>query len=51
MNGYLREHSSKASGVDGFTGFHRNGLDDYLKVIYPGVDWLHSAYKNDEKKM
>lgn len=40
--GFLREHSSKASGVDPLTGLHRTGLDEYLQVIFPNTDdWVH----------
>lgn len=40
--GYLREHSSKCVGVDEITGLHRNGLDEYLSIIFPEIDdWLH----------
>ena len=43
MLGYLRENKEKAmkSGVDPLTGLNRNGLDEYLKVIFPDVDdWI-----------
>lgn len=40
--GFLREHSSKASGKDPLTGLHRTGLDEYLSVIFPNTnDWIH----------
>ncbi len=40
--GFLREHSSKASGKDPLTGLHRTGLDEYLSIIFPDVeDWVH----------
>lgn len=40
--GFLREHSSKASGTDPLTGLHRTGLDKYLEVIFPETtDWVH----------
>ena len=43
MLGYLRETHEKAvkSGIDPLTGLNRNGLDEYLKVIFPDVnDWV-----------
>lgn len=41
--GFLREHSSKASGKDPLTGLHRTGLDEYLSVIFPDTnDWIHN---------
>lgn len=40
--GFLREHSSRASGTDSLTGLHRTGLDKYLEVIFPETaDWVH----------
>ena len=42
--GFLRETKEKAqkAGIDADTGMHRNGLDEYLAVIFPGVsDWIH----------
>lgn len=40
--GFLREHSSKASGKDPLTGLHRTGLDEYLSFIFPNTnDWIH----------
>lgn len=40
--GYLREHSSKATGYDKLTKFHRTGFDEYAKVIFPDVtDWIY----------
>lgn len=40
--GFLREHSSKATGKDPLTGLHRTGLDEYLSVIFPNSnDWIH----------
>lgn len=40
--GFLREHSSKATGRDPLTSLHRTGLDEYLTVIFPEVDdWVH----------
>ena len=40
--GFLREHSSMADGLDPDTGICRTGFDEYLKVIFPGVnDWIH----------
>lgn len=40
--GFLREHSSKASGKDPLTGLHRTGLDKYLEVIFPNnSDWIY----------
>lgn len=40
--GFLREHSSKASGKDPLTGLHRTGLDEYLSTIFPNTnDWIH----------
>ncbi len=41
--GFLREHSSKASGKDPLTGLHRTGLDEYLSVIFPdNNDWIYN---------
>ena len=42
--GYLREDADDANkaGFDTATGLHRTGLDEYLRVIFPGVhDWAH----------
>ncbi|ASB50399.1 DUF559 domain-containing protein [Alkalitalea saponilacus] len=42
--GFLRETNDKAqkAGIDKDTGYHRTGLEDYLKVIFPKTDdWLH----------
>ena len=42
--GFLRETKEKAqkAGIDADTGMHRNGLDEYLAVIFPSVnDWIH----------
>ena len=40
--GFLREHSSDASGKDPLTDLHRTGLDEYLSVIFPNThDWIH----------
>ena len=40
--GFLREHSSKASGKDPLTDLHRTGLDKYLEVIFPDItDWVY----------
>lgn len=42
--GFLRETKEKAeiAGIDKDTGLHRNGLDEYLKVIFPDTDdWIH----------
>ena len=39
--GFLREHSSKATGEDSFTGLHRTGLDEYLKELFPKESWIH----------
>lgn len=42
--GYLRETKEDAvkAGIDKETGLHRNGLDEYLKIIFPNVDdWIH----------
>ena len=40
--GFLREHSSDASGKDSLTDLHRTGLDEYLSVIFPNThDWIH----------
>ena len=42
--GFLRETKEVAikSGIDADTGLHRNGLDEYLAVIFPDVtDWVH----------
>lgn len=43
--GFLRETSKLAheAGIDADTGLHRNGLEEYLKVIFPDVhDWVHN---------
>lgn len=43
--GFLRESRKKAEkeGIDKVTGLHRTGLEDYLAVIFPGVDdWIHN---------
>ncbi|MBP5643972.1 MAG: DUF559 domain-containing protein [Bacteroidales bacterium] len=50
--GFLRETREKAAkaGIDKATGLHRTGLEDYLKVIFPGVkenEWIHD--KADSK--
>ena len=42
--GFLRETKEKTqkAGIDADTGMHRNGLDEYLAVIFPSVnDWIH----------
>lgn len=42
--GFLRETAeiAKKAGIDKDTGLHRNGLDEYLKVIFPEItDWVH----------
>lgn len=42
--GFLRETSEVArkAGRDKDTGLHRNGLDEYLRVIFPDIDdWIH----------
>ena len=42
--GFLRETKELAqkAGIDKDTGLHRNGLDEYLNVIFPHVnDWIH----------
>ena len=42
--GFLRETKEKAeeAGIDADTGLHRTGLDEYLAVIFPGVnDWVN----------
>ena len=42
--GFLRETVAlaKKAGIDKDTGLHRTGLEDYLKVIFPGIDdWIH----------
>ena len=42
--GFLRETKELAikSGKDADTGLHRNGLEEYLAVIFPEVtDWVH----------
>lgn len=42
--GFLRETAAlaKKAGIDKDTGLHRTGLEDYLKVIFPGIDdWIH----------
>lgn len=42
--GFLRETEEKAAkdGLDYMTGLHRTGLEKYLAVIFPGVDWIHN---------
>lgn len=42
--GFLRETKELAikSGIDKETGLHRNGLEEYLSVIFPYTnDWVH----------
>ena len=42
--GFLRETMAlaKKAGIDKDTGLHRTGLEEYLDVIFPGVDdWIH----------
>ena len=44
--GFLRETKELAqtAGIDKDTGYHRTGLEDYLKVIFPDVsedEWVH----------
>lgn len=42
--GFLRETNALArkAGIDKDTGLHRNGLEDYLQVIFPKIDdWIH----------
>ena len=42
--GFLRETASlaKKAGKDKDTGLHRTGLEDYLLVIFSGIDdWVH----------
>ena len=42
--GFLRETTAKAkkAGIDKSTGLHRNGLEEYLQVIFPKIDdWIH----------
>lgn len=44
--GFIRETARKAqeAGIDEATGLHRNGLDEYLKVIYTDTgDWVHDT--------
>lgn len=48
--GFLRETKEKAekAGIDPDTGLHRNGLDEYLKVIFPNTnDWIHDKKIDD----
>ncbi len=48
--GFLRETTEKAieAGIDLDTGLHRNGLDEYLKVIFPQTnDWIHDKTIDD----
>ena len=45
--GFLRETKelAQAAGIDKDTGYHRTGLEDYLKVIFPDVsedEWVHN---------
>lgn len=43
--GFLRETKELAekAGIDADTGLHRNGLEEYLAVIFPTVtDWVHN---------
>lgn len=40
--GFLRETKDKAIGVDEDTGVHRNGLDEYLAVIFNGEEIIHN---------
>ncbi len=41
--GFLRETKIEAErvGNDRDTGLPRTGLDEYLKVIFPGMEWIH----------
>ena len=40
--GFIRETKDEATGIDADTGLHRTGLEEYLAVIFPGVnDWVH----------
>lgn len=44
--GFLRKTKelAQAAGIDNDTGYHRTGLEDYLKVIFPDVsedEWVH----------
>lgn len=48
--GFLRETKEKAkkAGIDPDTGLHRNGLDEYLEVIFPDTnDWIHDKMIDD----
>lgn len=42
--GYLRETADKAKkeGIDKITKICRTGLDDYLKCIFHGKEWIHN---------
>jgi hypothetical protein len=42
--GFLRETVAMAEkeGIDRETGWHKTGLEEYLKVIFPVIDdWIH----------
>ncbi len=41
--GFLREsrYSKDIAGKDAATGLHRNGLDEYLAVIFPKKEFIH----------
>ena len=42
--GFLRETATlaRAAGIDKDTKLHRTGLEEYLKIIFPGInDWIH----------
>ena len=43
MYGFLRKTKEQAekAGPDLVTGVCRTGLDEYLEVIFPGVEWIH----------
>lgn len=52
--GYLRESTDDATkaGVDPTTKICRTGLDEYLKIIFPGItDWVHDKCINQQGKL
>lgn len=48
--GYLRETREAAlkAGIDKDTGLCRTGLDEYLREIFPSVNWVHDKPLNKE---
>lgn len=51
MLGFLREtkEAAEKAGKDARTGLVRSGLEEYLAIIFPGVnDWIHDKSVNKE---